>query len=107
MDGSVIIVEQADGGRQCPSGQEVWMEDVLTVMDQCFQLPGEIFTILLDCLRTPCFKFSKECLALSQMQKVVHVDNAAESIVELLTLQLDEQGARSQTQLLGLRNQAV
>ena len=34
---------------------------------------------------------------LSQMQKVASVDNSAESIVELLALQLDEQGAELST----------
>jgi hypothetical protein len=70
MDSSIIIVDQADGGRRCPSGREVWTEDVLTVMDQCIQLPGEISAILLDRLRTTCF-----------------------SKGELLALRLDEQGA--------------
>ncbi len=28
MDGSVIIVDKTDGGRRCPSGREVWTEDV-------------------------------------------------------------------------------
>ena len=46
MDSSVIIVDQNDGCRRCPSGREVWMDDVLTVMDQCIQLPGEISAIL-------------------------------------------------------------
>ncbi len=98
MDSSVIIVHQADGGRRCPSGRErreVWMEDVLAVMDQCIQLHGEISAILLDRLRTTCF--SRGCSAPSQMQKVVRVDNAAESIVELLALLLDEQGAELST----------
>jgi hypothetical protein len=65
------------------------------VMDQCIQLPGEISAILLDRLRTACF--SRGCSALSQMQKVVRVDNTAESIVELLALRLDEQGAEFST----------
>jgi len=95
MDSSVIIVDQNDGGRRCPSGREVWTDDVLTVMDQCIQLPGEISAILLDRLRTACF--SRGCSALSQMQKVVRVDNTAESIVELLALRLDEQGAEFST----------
>ena len=42
MDSSVIIVDKTDSGRWCPSGREVWMEDVMTVMDRCIQLPGEI-----------------------------------------------------------------
>jgi hypothetical protein len=100
MDSSVIIVDQNDGGRRCPSGREVWTDDVLTVMDQCIQLPGEISAILLDRLRTACF--SRGCSALSQMQKVVRVDNTAESIVELLALRLHEQGLP-----LGRRNRVV
>ena len=80
-----------------PFGREVsgWTDDVLTVMDQCIQLPGEISAILSDRLRTACF--SRGCSALSQMQKVVRVDNTAESIVELLALRLDEQGAELST----------
>ena len=79
MDSSVIIVDKTDGGRRCPSGREVWTEDVMTVMDQCIQLPGEISTILLDHLRKACS--SRGCSALSQLQKVIRVDSAAESIV--------------------------
>jgi hypothetical protein len=55
MDSYVIIIDQTDGGRRCPSGREVWTDDVLTVMDQCIQLPGEISAILLDRLKTVCF----------------------------------------------------
>ncbi len=76
MYSSVIIVDQNDGGRRCPSGREVWTDDVLTVVDQCIQLPGEISAILLDRMRKACF--SRGCSALSQMQKVVRVDNTAE-----------------------------
>ena len=60
----------------------------MTVMDQCIQLPGEISAILLDHLRIACS--SRGCSALSQLQKVIRVDSAAESIVELLARQLDE-----------------
>jgi hypothetical protein len=95
MDSSVIIVDQNDGCQRCPSGREAWTDDVLTVMDQCIQLPGEISAILLDRLRTACF--SRGCSVLSQMQKVASVDNSAESIVELLALRLDEQGAEFST----------
>jgi hypothetical protein len=94
MDGSVIIVDKADGCRRCPSGRGVWTEDAMTVMDQSIQLPGEISAILLDRLRVAC---SSRCSALSQMQKVVRVDSTAESIVELLALRLDEQGAELST----------
>ena len=87
MDSSVIIVDETDGGRRCLSGREVWTEDVMTVMDQCIQLPGEISAMLLDLLRIACS--SGGCSALSQMQKVIRVDSAAESIVELLALRLD------------------
>ncbi len=52
MDNSVIIVDQAEGCRRCPSGREVWTEDVLMVMDQCIQSPGKISPILLVSLRT-------------------------------------------------------
>ncbi len=95
MESSVIIVDQNDGGRRCLSGREVWTDNVLAVMDQCIQLPGEISAILSDRLRTTCV--SRGCSALSQMQKVVRVDNTAESIVELLALRLDEQGAELST----------
>ena len=95
MDSSVIIVDKTDGGRRCPSGREVWTEDVMTVMDQCIQLPGEISAILLDHLRTACS--SRGCSALSQLQKVIRVDSVAESIVELLALRLDEQGTELST----------
>ena len=81
---SVIIVDKTDGGRRCPSGREVWTEDVMTVMDQCIQLPGEISAILLYRLKIACS--SRGCSVLSQIQKVVRVDSAAESIVELLAL---------------------
>jgi hypothetical protein len=40
---------------------------------------------------------SRECAALSQMQNVVLVVGAAESIVELLALRLDEQGTKLST----------
>ena len=95
MDSSVIILDKTDGGRRCPSGREVWTEDVMTVMDQCLQLPGEISAILLDHLRTACS--SRGCSALSQLQKVIRVDSVAESIVELLALRLDEQGTELST----------
>ncbi len=80
MNSSVIIVDRNDGGRRCPLGREVWTDDLLTVMDQCIQSNGEISAILLDRLRTACF--FRGCSALSQMQKVVRVDNTAESIVD-------------------------
>jgi hypothetical protein len=48
--------------------------------------------IFIDRLRVACS--SRGCSALSQMQKVVLVDSAAEAIVELLALRLDEQGVQ-------------
>ena len=42
MNSSAIIVDKTDGSRWCPLGMEVWTEDVMMVMDQCIQLPGEI-----------------------------------------------------------------
>jgi hypothetical protein len=50
IDSSAIIIDRADGKR-CPWGREIWTEDVLTVMDQCIELPGEISDVLLDRLR--------------------------------------------------------
>ncbi len=37
------------------------------------------------------------CVALNQLQKVIQIDGAAESIVELLALRLDEQGTAFST----------
>jgi hypothetical protein len=65
-------------------------EDTLTVLDQFIQLPGEISTLVLDHVLIACS--SRGCAALSQLQRVICVDGAADSIVELLTLRLDEQG---------------
>ena len=63
MDSSVIIVDKTDGGRRCPSGRGVWTEDVMTVMDQCIQLPGEISAILLDHIRIACSSLGAQRLA--------------------------------------------
>ncbi len=90
MDSSPIILDKADSGRACPSARAVWTEDTLTVLDQCIQLPGEISTLVLDHVRLACS--SRGCAALSQLQRVIRVDGAADSIVERLALQLDEQG---------------
>jgi hypothetical protein len=60
------------------------------VLDQCIQLPGEISTLVLDHVRLACS--SRGCGALSQLQRVIRVDCAADSIVELLALRLDGQG---------------
>ncbi len=61
------------------------------MLDQCIQLPGEISTLVLDHVRQACS--SRGCAAaLSQLQRVIRVDCAADSIVELLALRLDEQG---------------
>ncbi len=92
MDSSPIIHDKADSGRACPSARAVWTEDTLTVLDQCIQLlvPGEISTLVLDHLRLACS--SRGCVALSQLQRVIRVDGTADSIVELLSLRLVEQG---------------
>ena len=95
MDSSVIILEKADSGRACPSARAVWTEDTLTVLDQCIQLPGTISALVLNHWRAACS--SRGCVALNQLQKVIRIDGAAESIVELLALRLDEQGTEFST----------
>jgi ribonuclease HI len=95
MDSTVIILENADSGRACPSARAVWTEDTLTVLDQCIQLPGIISALVLDHWRVACS--SRGCVALNQLQKVIRIDGAAESIVELLALRLDEQGTEFST----------
>ncbi len=73
-----------------------WTEDTLTVLDQCIQLPGIISALVLDHWRVACS--SRGCVALNQLQKMIRIDGAAESIVELLALRLDEQGTEFSSQ---------
>ncbi len=91
VDSSAIILDQADSRQACPSARAVWTEDTLTVLDQCIYFPWDISTLILNHLQLACS--SRGCLALSQLQKVIRVDCAADSIVELLALQLDEPGS--------------
>ncbi len=73
----------------------VWTEDILTVLDQCIYLPWDISTFVLNHLLLACPSLG--CLALSQLKTVIRVDCAADSIVELLALLVDEQGAKLST----------
>ena len=90
LDASPIIVGRNDGGRGCPSAHKVWIDDTMAVLDQCLQLPGEISTLVMEHIRVACS--SRGCATLNQLQKVLRVDGTADSIIELLTLRLDEQG---------------
>jgi hypothetical protein len=91
MDSLPIILDKADSGRACPSARAVWTKDTLTLLDQYIQLPGEISTLVLNQVQLACS--SRGCAALSHLQRVIRVDGAADSIVELLALRLlDEQG---------------
>jgi hypothetical protein len=89
------ILENADSGRACPSARAVWTEDTLTVLGQCNQLPGIISAVVLDHWRVACS--SRGCVALNQLQKVIRIDGAAESIGEQLALRLDEHGTEFST----------
>ncbi len=67
-----------------------------TELAQCIQLPGDISTLVLDCLLIACS--SRGCAVFFRSQNVICVDGAAE-IVELLALLLDEQGIQFFTPL--------
>ena len=75
------------------AGREVWTEDVMT--------DGSLYSTtrrnFRNTLRSSQDSMLTRGSALSQMQKVIRVDSAAESIVELLALQLDEQGTELST----------
>jgi len=46
-DATAFILNEDDGGRGCPSAEEMWIRDTLDLLDQCICLPGEISQIVI------------------------------------------------------------
>ena len=90
MDGSPIVLNRDDGGRECPSAVEEWTQAVLDLWDKCISLPGEISRIVTHTLNQGCLDHG--CYALNQLQCLLRVSGKAESTTERLLLRLDEQG---------------
>ena len=89
MDGSPIVLNRDDGGRECPSAVEEWTQAVLDLWDKCISLPGEISRIVTHTLNQGCLDHG--CYALNQLQCLLRVSGKAESTTERLLLRLDEQ----------------
>jgi hypothetical protein len=91
MDGTPIVLNREDGGRECPSAVEEWTRAVLDLWDKCISLPGEISRIVTHNLHQCCLDHG--CHALNQLQCLLRVSSCkAESTTERLLLRLDEQG---------------
>ena len=89
-DSTPLVLDLKEGGRECPSAVEVWILEVLDVLDQCVSLPGEISRLVTYHLQQLCVDHG--CYALNQLQYLLRVGGVAESVFELLLLRLDEQG---------------
>ena len=90
MDGSPIVLNRHDGGRECPSAVEEYTRAVLDLWDKCISLPGEISRIVRHYLQQCCLDHG--CYALNQLQCLLRINDKAESTIERLLLRLDEQG---------------
>ena len=92
MDSSPIVLDKPDGGRGCPSAQEVWVDEVMSTLDQCLTLPGEVAQVVLHHLQRECHRCG--CAALNQMQLLLRLDGraASDSMLGQLLCRLDEQG---------------
>jgi hypothetical protein len=92
MDGSPIVWNCNDGGKECPLAVEEWTRAVLDLWDTCIFLPGvpgEISWIVTHNLRQSCLDHG--CNALNQLQCLLRISDKAESTT-LRLLCLDEQG---------------
>ena len=89
-DSSPIILDQAEGGRGCPSAVDLWTREVFEVMEQCVCLPGDISRITIHCLQQQCIAHG--CYALNQLQLLLRLRGNAETVLERFLLRLDEQG---------------
>ena len=91
MDSSPIVIARKDGGRACPSAQEIHMHEVLATLDQCMTLQGESCIVLHHLQQE---SHSHGCAALNQLELLLrivdHVDS--DSLLCQLLLWLDEQG---------------
>jgi hypothetical protein len=74
----------------CPSATEVWIRAGLDALDQCISLPGEISRIVTAHLQKACLDHG--CDALNQLQRLLSINESAETTLECLLLGLDEQG---------------
>ena len=90
LDSAVMILSQQDGGRGCQVAVEVWVNDVLELLDQCIRLPGEVACLTLHRLQQACQ--DQGCATLCQLQRLLRIGGQAHSVVELLLVRLDELG---------------
>jgi len=103
MDSSPIVLARNDGGRACPSAQEICMHEVLATLDQCMTLPGEISCIVLHSLQQECHAYG--CSALNQLQLLLRIADYVDpdSLLCQLLLRLDEKGYLSPAHGLSTR----
>jgi hypothetical protein len=81
MDNSPFVLSQSDGGQGCPSATELWIREVLGMLEQCVSLPGEISQVVTHHLQQQCT--INGCYALNQPQRLLCVGGNADLVVEL------------------------
>jgi len=90
VDDSPFLLDRAEGGRGCPLPEEVWLEEVKNLYEQCLHLPGNISQLAIYQLQQVCQQHG--CVTLDQTQRILRILGRAQTVEEWFLLRLDQRG---------------
>jgi len=90
VDDAPFLLPAVEGGRGCPQPEEIWIEEVKTLYEQCLLIPGHISQLAIYQLQHVCQQHG--CVTLDQTQRILRIQGRANTVEEWYLLRLDQRG---------------